>query len=80
MQQSQRIDEVIVATTFEKKRWRSLNDTRVFAGSHDDILDRFYPVTKLPNPKYDIYLTADCPLSDAQLLDQSIKKKQRAYT
>ncbi len=74
---SKKIDEIIVATTINREDIDIVNlvsglGYRVFAGSSDDVLDRYYQASKLIKPKYVIRLTADCPLFDWRLLDEAI--------
>ncbi len=74
---STRIDEIVVATTINREdipivRLVSELGYRVFVGSSDDVLDRYYQVSKLIRPEYVIRLTSDCPLFDWRLLDTAI--------
>ncbi len=74
---SKRIDEIIVATTLNPEDIPIVNlvsglGYRVFAGSSDDVLDRYYQAAKLIHPKYIIRLTSDCPLFDWRILDEAI--------
>lgn len=74
---SQKIDEVMVATTMNREDIPIVNlvsglGFRVFAGSSDDVLDRYYQAAKLIQPEYVIRLTADCPLFDWRVLDEAI--------
>lgn len=75
---SKLVDEIMVATTIEKtdipivKLVSSLG-YRVFAGSGDDVLDRYYQAAKLLRPEYVIRLTADCPLLDWRVIDAAIE-------
>lgn len=74
---SEKIDEIIVATTLNKEDVPIVNlvsglGYRVFAGSSEDVLDRYYQVAKLVKPEYVIRLTADCPLFDWRVLDDAI--------
>ncbi len=76
---SKYVDEVIVITSFNKEDITTLNlvstlGYRVFAGSSEDVLDRYYQSAKLIKPKYIIRITADCPLFDPQLLDTAIEQ------
>lgn len=77
--QSKFIDEVIVATTI------SMNDLgivkicaskgiRVFCGSENDVLDRYYQAAKLFMPDNIVRITADCPLHDANVIDEVIER------
>lgn len=77
VKQSQRIDEVMIATTLKKEdilivQLASQLGYRVFAGSSDDVLDRYYQAARLIKPEYVIRLTSDCPLFDWRVLDDAI--------
>lgn len=76
---SEKIDEIIVATTLNKEDVPIVNlvsslGYRVFAGSSDDVLDRYYQAAKLVKPEYVIRLTADCPLFDWRILDKAVEE------
>jgi len=78
VKRSQSIDEVIIATTINKEdieivKLVSSLGLRVFIGSSDDVLDRYYQAAKLIKPQYVIRLTSDCPLFDYEILDNAIK-------
>lgn len=73
------VDEVVVATSINPENLPLIelmakNKIRVFAGSEDDVLDRFYQVAKLLKPKYVIRITADCPVLDYKILDAAVKE------
>ena len=76
---SKHVDEVMVITSIERnnipliKLCTELN-TRVFVGSENDVLDRYYQAAKLINPKYVIRITADCPVFDWNYLDLAIEQ------
>lgn len=79
VKRSRYVNEVIVATTLNKEdiaivQLVSSLGIRVFAGSSDDVLDRYYQVAKLLKPEYIIRITADCPVIDAEILDDAILK------
>jgi spore coat polysaccharide biosynthesis protein SpsF len=72
------VDEIIVATTIEKQDLEIIKlcanqGIRVFCGSENDVLDRYYQAAKLFNPVNVIRITADCPLIDPAVIDQVIK-------
>ena len=74
---SKRIDQVIVATTWEPnaEKIKSIAQklgAQVYQGSVDDVLDRFYQAIQNEDVTYVVRLTADCPLIDASLIDQVI--------
>ena len=76
---SKYIDEIVVATSIEKNnllliKLCSEKNIRVFAGSEEDVLDRFYQVAKLIKPKHIVRITADCPLHDPYIIDSVINK------
>lgn len=79
VKKSQYVDEVVVATTFNKEdlpivRLISGMGVRVFMGNALDVLDRYYQVAKLVQPEYVIRITADCPVFDTETLDDAIRK------
>ncbi len=76
---STKIDEIMVATTINPEdlpivKLVSTLGYRVFVGSSDDVLDRYYQAAKLIRPEYVIRLTADCPLFDWRILDEAIEE------
>lgn len=73
------VDEVIVATTIHRKdlpivKLCSSKGIRIFCGSEEDVLDRYYQAAKLIKPKSILRITADCPVIDSEIIDQVIKK------
>jgi spore coat polysaccharide biosynthesis protein SpsF (cytidylyltransferase family) len=75
------IDEIYIATTENE------NDipivilakqlgVKLYRGSEEDVLDRFYKTAKLALPDYIVRLTSDCPLIDGTLIDEVVKKAQ----
>ena len=78
VQKSNYVDEVFVATSIERdnlpvhKLCADLG-VRVFAGSENDVLDRYYQLAKLIKPEYVIRVTADCPCYDWTILDAAIE-------
>lgn len=76
---SKYINDVIVATSIEKNNLQIVRlcaqlGIRVFVGSENDVLDRYYQVAKLLKPEYVIRVTADCPLFDWTYLDMAIEQ------
>ena len=45
-----------------------------FAGSENNVLDRFYKSAKNFKAKHIVRITADCPFSDPKLIDKLTKK------
>lgn len=78
---SKKISKLVVATT-TKEEDKIISEiaykvgVESFKGSEHDVLDRYYNTAKKYNPKWIVRLTSDCPLIDARLIDQVIKKAQ----
>ena len=75
------IDEICIATTFEKGVEQILDTAQctgaaVFQGSAEDVLDRFYraATSRGRQPEYVVRLTADCPLIDPEVIDQCVER------
>lgn len=73
------IDEIVVATTYQKAdleivKYCTGQGLRIFVGSEEDVLDRYYQAAKLFKPDNVIRITADCPLHDAKVIDAVIEK------
>lgn len=76
---SKYVDEVMVLTSISKQDINtallvSSLGYRVFTGSEDDVLDRYYQAARLLAPEYIIRITADCPVFDVQILDLAIEQ------
>lgn len=72
---SRYIKEVIVATTILKEdlmivKLCSLKGIRVYCGSENDVLDRYYQVGRLYGADHIVRITADCPLIDPSVIDK----------
>lgn len=79
VKQSKYVDKVIVATSIDENNLPLIKEcvdhnVQVFAGSENDVLDRFYQASKLFKPEYVIRITADCPLYDTPSLDKAIEQ------
>ena len=77
VKKAKKVDEVMVITSIEKNNLPLIElctklNTRVFVGSEEDVLDRYYQAAKLLNPEYVIRITADCPFFDWRYLDMAI--------
>ena len=80
---SERIDEIMVATSDDKR-----NDPlaeyvtglgyRVYRGSENDVLDRYYQAALCADATRVLRITGDCPLIDAALVDQVIATFDKA--
>lgn len=75
---SQYIDEVVVATTINKKdkviqQFCFEQDIKYFLGSEEDVLGRVYNTARYYKADYIVDITADCPFIDPKLIDNIIK-------
>lgn len=82
VRRSKYIDEVFVATTIDKNNLPliqlcSSQNIRVFCGSEDDVLDRFYQLSKLIRPNHILRVTSDCPVIDPDVIDLIIENHLR---
>ena len=76
---SKYVDEVMVLTSISKQDINTASlvsslGYRVFTGSENDVLDRYYQAARLLSPEYIIRITADCPVFDANILDRAIEQ------
>jgi len=80
---SRSLSEVAVATGIGAEnlpivKFCAAKDIRVFCGSEDDVLDRFYQFAKLVKPKNIVRITADCPLLDPRVIDLVVQAHFRS--
>jgi len=73
------VNEVILVTTLSFDdlalvRVCADRNIRVFCGSENDVLDRYYQAAKLVNPDHIIRITADCPLMDPSIIDLIVNR------
>ncbi len=78
LQKSQKIDQLLVAISTEPTddliyKLCKENGIECHRGSLDDVLDRFYQAARVFTPEHVVRLTADCPLTDPQLIDEAIE-------
>ena len=76
---SKLLDEIIIATTNEKKddaivEFCKNNKLRVFRGSKHDLLDRYYQCAKKYGASIIVRITSDCPFIDPGIIDDAIHK------
>jgi spore coat polysaccharide biosynthesis protein SpsF len=75
---AQLVDEVVVATTHAREddvlveRLRSDAICKVFRGSVDDVLSRFYECAQLHQAEIVVRITADDPLKDPHIIDKAL--------
>jgi len=69
---------IVVATTFEDGVEKIVDiaekaGVKVYQGSTNDVLDRFYKAASVEKPDYIVRVTSDCPLIDGGLIDDVIE-------
>ena len=82
VQESKLINEIWLATTFLKEDTileETCNKLKIkfFQGSNLNVLSRFYHILNITKAKSIVRITADCPLIDAKVIDQIIRKFQK---
>ena len=75
---SKLVDKVVIATTVSEKDDAIVDfcknyNLSYYRGSEHDVLDRYYETAKLYDAKTIIRCTADCPLIDAEFVDETIE-------
>lgn len=78
VRQSEYIDEIVIATTKSKEddvilREALDNGTKVYRGSENDVLSRYYEAAKENGADVIVRITSDCPLIDPFVADEVIK-------
>lgn len=74
---AKKIDFVAIATTTDMaddaiESWCKESNTGCYRGSMFDVLDRFYQAAKLYAAEVVVRVTADCPVIDPQVIDETI--------
>lgn len=79
LRHSKNLTDIVVATSTHES-----NDTmceylqdkgiKIFRGSEDNVLERYYHAAKHYGPEYIVRLTGDCPLIDPVIVDQYVKE------
>jgi spore coat polysaccharide biosynthesis protein SpsF (cytidylyltransferase family) len=75
---SKHVDDVIVATTINMDDLEIVKlctnlGIRVYCGSEDDVLDRYYQTARRFKADHIVRITSDCPLIDPVVIDEVIK-------
>ncbi len=79
LQRSQLIGKIVIATTNSAKDKPILELAREsgidsYAGSEDDVLDRYYQAARKYDAEVVVRITADCPLIDPRVTDKVIQR------
>lgn len=78
IRQSKKVDDIIIATTTNEEDIAIVEvaqkcGAKVFRGSEQDVLDRYYQAAKEFNVENIIRITSDCPLIDPFVIDEVIE-------
>lgn len=78
IKQAQLVDAVMIATTTNAGDQAILDFAAEhqcfgYAGSEDDVLDRYYQSALQHRPEWCVRVTSDCPLVDPSLMDEIIR-------
>ena len=70
--------EIIIATVDSEENKHIIEfaknmNLKYFAGSEQDVLDRYYQAAKKFNGDIIVRITSDCPLSDPQIIDRALE-------
>jgi spore coat polysaccharide biosynthesis protein SpsF len=82
IKQSKMLNKIIVATSILEQDDKiadfcDSHDILCFRGSENDVLERYYDCAKQYKVETVVRLTADCPLIDPQVIDQTIMLFQK---
>lgn len=82
VRQAELVDAVIVATTDKASddpiaEFCQREKIGCFRGSEEDVLDRFYKAARANQADSVVRITADCPLTDAAVIDKVIARFQK---
>ena len=77
VERSKKIDQLVVATSVDEsddpiEKMCHEYGIKCFRGNLNDVLDRFYQVTRQYESEHIVRLTGDCPLIDWRIIDQVI--------
>lgn len=73
------VDDVVVATTLDAsddavQEFCENRGIKCYRGSMDDVLDRYYQAALENDAEVIVRITADCPLIDPSLVDQTVRE------
>jgi glutamate-1-semialdehyde 2,1-aminomutase len=76
---ARRLDEIVIATTDSHVDDRlaaelAANGVKVFRGSEQDVLDRYYRAAREHGATHVVRVTGDCPLIDPELVDAVVEQ------
>lgn len=77
LSQAKLVDLIVLATSEDGRNQPLVTHVsslgyEVYQGSEDNVLDRYYQVARLHNPKAVVRITGDCPLVDPEIVDLAV--------
>lgn len=76
VKQSKLIDEIIIATTIHERdnviENEAIKCSKVYRGSEEDVLSRYYLAAKENNIDIIVRITSDCPVIDSNVIDEIV--------
>lgn len=78
------IDEIVIATTTKEDDSIIVEealkyDVKVFRGSEEDVLSRYYYAAKENDADVVVRITSDCPLIDPEIIDEMLSRFKYLY-
>ena len=82
LKKSKKCKKIIVATSSDKKnidliKYLKRNKIKVFCGSEDNVLLRYFDAATKHKCKTIVRITADCPVVDSKIIDEFVKFFER---
>ncbi len=79
---ARRVDQIVLATSLDARNQPLIEHVQklgyvTYAGSENDVLDRYYHAAALQTPDVVVRITGDCPLIDPELVDAIIEDFQQ---
>ena len=77
VKKAKNIEDIIIATTIKEQDLPIVVlaqklQVKIYRGSEDDVLDRYYQAAKAFNLRHIVRITADCPLMDPEIIDKIV--------
>ena len=78
LKESKQINEIIIATTTNPiddfiEKWGKNNDVKVFRGSEENVLERYYKAATKFEADIVVRVTADDPFKDYRIIDRAVE-------
>ena len=78
IRRAKKVDDVVVITSTNKEnnvieKLCRIKDIPIYRGSENDLLDRHYQAAKEFSADFAVKIPGDCPLSDANIIDQVLQ-------